>query len=130
MPSLRIRKNIYFTLALASSLVWFPLALFGIAILIGIPALLCLGALLRCIRALPVRQRFSRIYYSVAITIGILLLGGFLAIITTEAALGMDSFSVLGPPAAVLIVVAIAVLIEMHWPGLQQARLNRNVEAP
>lgn len=75
--ALRSREIIYLTLAVAASVVWVPIAFSGIVFVVGILGLLSIGALFRCICALPVTSNFGRKYFSVAISAGIVLMCGF-----------------------------------------------------
>jgi hypothetical protein len=79
MPSLRIRKRIYYCLAVPCCVFWIPLSLLGVIMIAGIFGLLSIGALLRCIAALPVTDRIARYYYSAAIAVGMLLMAAFIA---------------------------------------------------
>jgi hypothetical protein len=113
MPKLRTRKIIYAVLVMVGSAVWLPLMLLGFIVAIGAVGLLCVAALLRCIYALPVEDRFSRSFYSAMIAIGVLLLGGCLVVVASSEPPFMGAWSLLGS-GGLLIAVALAVLKEMH----------------
>lgn len=109
---LRSRKVLYLALAIVGSLVWIPLAFAGIALVVGIFGLLSIGALFRCIVALPVTTRFSRRYFSVVISIGIVLM---LGMVLPPAFGNEDQASTLQLVSGLMLVVAgFAVLVEMH----------------
>lgn len=110
--SLRVRKAIYLTLALVACVVWVPLSLVGIAFFVGAVGLLSIGALFRCILALPVTSSSSRWYFSVAISVGIVLMCYF----TLYPFFSGEPRSSLLPVVSglVLVVVGVAVLTEMY----------------
>lgn len=109
---LRSRKMIYLALATIGSVVWIPLAFAGIALVIGAFGLLSIGALFRCIFALPVTSKFSRRYFSVAISPGIILMFGFVLLPAVSRETPASALLVLS--GLVLVVVGFAVLVEMH----------------
>lgn len=111
MP-LRTRKAIYLTLTLAACVVWLPLAFVGIAFIVGAVGLLSIGALLRCIFALPVTSIFSRRYFSAAISVGIVLMCCFVLFPFFSGELRTSLLPAVSGLA--LVAVGVAVLTEMY----------------
>ena len=110
MIPLRIRKVLYLCVAVPACAFWIPVSILGIAILVGIVGLLSIGSLLRCIGALPVTSRFARNYHTAAISVGLLLMSGFIALSIVEKA----SYISLIVSGVALLVVGAAVLVELH----------------
>lgn len=110
--SLRARKAVYLMLALAACVVWLPLAFAGIAFIVGAVGLLSIGALLRCIFALPVTSRFSRRYFSAAISVGIALMCSFILFPIFGGEARTSALPVVS--GLTLVAVGVAVLTEMY----------------
>jgi hypothetical protein len=110
--TLRSRKTIYLALTAAACVVWIPVTLAGMVFAVGILGLLSIGALFRCIFALPVTRNSSRKYFSVAIAAGIALMCGFVLLPAFSSDQGAPLLPVLS--GLVLTAVGLAVLVEMH----------------
>ena len=110
MVSLRQRKVIYLCVAIPACVFWIPISFVGIIFVVGIFGLLSIGALLRCIVALPVRSRFARIYYRVTIAGGIILMSAFILLSVSEPA----DYRPLIVSGLGLVLVGASVLVELH----------------
>lgn len=116
--SLKLRKVLYASLALAGCVVWVPLAFAGIALLVGAVGLVSIGALLRAIIALPITDKFRRRYFSAAIGIGIALMGGLFLLAVFDSrprALMVPLVS-----GVLLVGVGVAVLAEINCVGTRR----------
>jgi hypothetical protein len=122
MPTLRARKVIYTVLVIGAGAVWLPYIVLRFVVGIGALGLLCVLSLLRCIWVLPVESRFSRGFYSVAITLGIIMMSGclvFLAVWVEPLTIGPWALLVSG---ALLLTIGSIVLLEVHARLATRAR--------